>query len=123
MGSEGAPKTQKLHYNISMSRRTRKAQNLNNEEREGREENAQEQKSLKQLIEGRSTLAQHFREEEIKEQSLVVNVKAPDDDHGLKRSMVRDYVKILSHMIKVKQESYIRSWRKPAVSLKLIRHK
>lgn len=120
-GSEGQTNTQKLHYNISMSRRTRKAQNpKNGDECTKKERNFEEQKSLKQLIEGRNTLAQHFREEE-KEQSLIV--KPPDDDHGLKRSMVRDYVKVLSHMIKVKQESYIRSWRKPALSLKLIRHK
>ncbi|KAL8555544.1 hypothetical protein ACS0TY_003376 [Phlomoides rotata] len=101
MGSEGQPNAQKLHYNISMSRRTRKAaQNPKNEEREeectGREKSIQEQRSLKQLIEGRSSVGEHLMREEEKEQILIVKPRPPDDDddHGLKRSMVRDYVKI-----------------------------
>ncbi|KAH6767616.1 hypothetical protein C2S52_018599 [Perilla frutescens var. hirtella] len=127
--------SRKSHYNISMSRRTRKPhQHLSMEKEQSFEERENEvmmrrenQKSLKQLIEGRCSLAQHFREEEeIKHQSLVV--RPPDHLDGderlrLKRSMMRNYAQVLSHLLKVKQESYFRSWRKSAISFKLINHK
>lgn len=131
MGSEGETKTRKAHYNMSMSRRTRKPQNLKIEPHESFEEKddqsiisrSENQKSLKQLIEGRCSLAQHFFREEEKQQSVVV--RPPEDgSEGVKlKRIVRNYAKVLSHLIKVKQESYIRSWRKPAQSLKLIKHK
>lgn len=145
MGNEGGTESRKPHYDISMSRRTRKPQNLKQksfEERENEElmMGKEKQKSLKQLIEGSCSLEQHFREEEEeakakakekekeeeKQQSMVVRPPDVDGDGRLrlKRSMVENCAQILSHMIKVKQESYIRSWRKSAgLSIKLIKHK
>lgn len=140
MGNEGGTESRKPHYDISMSRRTRKPQNLKQksfEERENEElmMGKEKQKSLKQLIEGSCSLEQHFREEEEakakekeeeKQQSMVVRPADVDGDGRLrlKRSMVENCAQILSHMIKVKQESYIRSWRKSAgLSIKLIKHK
>lgn len=142
MGIEGETEPRKPHYNISMSRRTRKPQNLFSMEKqkryEEREKNelmrmGENQKSLKQLIEGRISLEQHFREEEAekeKEKEKSVVVRPPDGDGDqrlrLKRpttTVMRNYAQILSHLIKVKQESYIRSWRKSAaLSIKLINH-
>lgn len=131
MGSQSETESQKPRYNISMSRRTRKPQNLNQKSFEERESELamrrENQKSLKQLIEGRCSLAQHFREEENFQQIVVVKPPDQDVDHDQrlrsKRSMMRNYGEVLSHLIKVKQESYIRSWRKSAISLKLIKHK
>ncbi|KAI3448956.1 hypothetical protein Pfo_005621 [Paulownia fortunei] len=137
MGSQGKTSPGKPHYNISMSRRTRKPLNLKIEPQESfeekeewmmmsREKKIQQQKSLKQLIEGRCSLAQHFKEEEKQQQQSVV-VRGPDQngfDQGVKlKRMVRNYARVLSHLIKVKQESSFRSWRKDATSLKHIKHK
>lgn len=144
MGSEGETESRKPHYDISMSRRTRKPQNLKQksfEERENEElmMGRENQKSLKQLIQGRCSLEQHFREEEAeekekekeeeeeeKQQSVVVRPPDLDGDGRLrlKKTMIKNYAQIMSRMIKVKQESYVRSWRKSAVlSIKLIKHK
>ena len=133
----GEMEPQKPHHNISMSRRTRKAQGehkKSNVERENEKsfeekERRENQKSLKQFMEGRCSLAQHFREEEEEEKKKVVVVVRPPDEDGderlrSKKSMVRNYGQLLRHFIKVKQDSYvIRSWRKSALSLKLINHK
>ncbi|KAK4416158.1 hypothetical protein Salat_2723200 [Sesamum alatum] len=142
MGSEGTTNPSKCHYNISMSRRTRRPTiNLKIEPQESLDDGLQkdsrlisrsekiisvkQQKfSLKQLIEGRCSLAQHFREEEGSEV-----VRSGDDDHDgfggmkLKRSMVRNNGGVLRRLIKVKQESYFRAWWKSALSLKLVKHK
>ncbi|PIN10564.1 hypothetical protein CDL12_16835 [Handroanthus impetiginosus] len=110
-------------YNIAMSRRTRRPKNLNIEPQESfeeKEERDKQQKSLKQLIEGRCSLAQHFREEE-EQKDMVVH---EDAVKGVKlKRIMRNYGKVLGHLIKIKQESYFRAWRKPAMSLKLIKQK
>lgn len=111
MGSEG--KMNKPHYNISMSRRTRKPVNLkiereSSDERE-RERKIQHQKSLKQLIEGRCSLAEHFRSEEEdhhhRHHHHHVALRHFDQDgfDGVKfKRMVRDYARVfLNRLIKV----------------------
>ncbi|KAG8363542.1 hypothetical protein BUALT_Bualt19G0033200 [Buddleja alternifolia] len=140
MGSQNKP-----HYNISMSRRTRKQPlNLKIEPQESSEEDEKEkfiissrlekdfkkQKSLKQLIESRCSLAQRFREEEQEKQKQKqkdIVVREQDED-GFKgtvkwKRIVRNYTEVLTHLIKVKQESYVMSWGKHASSVKLIKHK
>ncbi|KAL2251335.1 uncharacterized protein LOC105173783 [Sesamum indicum] len=148
MGSEGRTNPTKPHYNISMSRRTRRPiiNNLKIEPQESLDELkkdgrliirsdkisiTQQKFSLKQLIEGRCSLAQHFREEEGSEKDMVVRSGDHDHDHDQdgfggvkwKRSMVGNYGRVLRRLIKVKQESYFRAWWKPALSLKLVKHK
>ncbi|KAL1540016.1 hypothetical protein AAHA92_24432 [Salvia divinorum] len=130
--------SRKAHLNLSMSRRTRKAQTEQKKSYACECDERENQKSLKQFMEGRCSLAQHFREEEEEEKKkkvvAVVVVRPPyedgdgdgDGDERLrpKKSMVRNYAQLLRHLIKVKQDSYlIRSWRKSALSLKLINHK
>ncbi|KAF3628249.1 hypothetical protein CQW23_19194 [Capsicum baccatum] len=118
----------KLHYDISMSKRTRKSTPLNikeeaikslqhpeelvnanvNVEQEEKgvisnkeKEEDDDKKSLKQLIEGRGTsLGHHFTEEE---RQLQMVVKPPEN--GMKfKQMVSRYAKVLSHMIKLKRK-------------------
>lgn len=126
--------SKKPHHNISMSRRTRKPQSVNMEQKKSHEyeerEKSENQKSLKQFMAGRCSLAQHFREEEAEEKKkkVAVVVRPPDEDGDerlrSKKSMGRNYAQLLRHLIKVKQDSYmIKSWRKSALSFKLINHK
>lgn len=124
--------TGKRHYDITMSRRTRKASNLEESKKEillqgqggsddrekrntsetGVDHDNDNKKSLKQLIHGdgnvkvileegegnkcRSSLGQHFTED--KKQQLQPKAKA-------KGSSVTHYIKVLRHLIKVKQDS------------------
>ncbi|PHU09117.1 hypothetical protein BC332_20977 [Capsicum chinense] len=100
----------KLHYDISMSKRTRKKlvnANVNVEQEEKgvisnkEKEEDDDKRSLKQLIEGRGTsLGHHFTEEE---RQLQMVVKPPEN--GMKfKQMVSRYAKVLSHMIKLKRK-------------------
>ncbi|XP_009621275.1 uncharacterized protein LOC107780522 [Nicotiana tabacum] len=131
MESECFPR--KLRYDISMSKRTRKSpvnikeeaikspqhpqqlinsvesrEDVNVEEKgviSNEEEEEDQKKSLKQLIEGRGTsLGHHFTEEE---KQLQLVVKQPEGSlmNGLKfKQMVSRYTKVLSHMIKLKRK-------------------
>ncbi|XP_009776766.1 uncharacterized protein [Nicotiana sylvestris] len=121
MGSKVSPR--KLHYDVSMSKRTRKPLNLNaisdkkpqqSEELIGsvekkqapsEEERKYERKSLKQLIEVRSiSLRQHFIEEEKQLQVMVKQQPEESMVNGLKlKKIVRCYTNVLSHMIKRKK--------------------
>ncbi|GFP91412.1 hypothetical protein PHJA_001285200 [Phtheirospermum japonicum] len=132
MGSQGKTNIAKPHYNISMSKRTRKSQNLKIEPRESFEENKdwskhmQEEKiSLKELIGGRCSLAQRFREEEGNQQGVVIKPSSNEDGFRgmISKKFTRNYAKLLGHLIKVNQESCFRSWRKAAPSFKFIKHK
>ncbi|OIT32669.1 hypothetical protein A4A49_37959 [Nicotiana attenuata] len=114
MGSKVSPR--KLHYDVSMSKRTRKPLNLNainpqqSEELIGsveskqapapsEEERKYERKSLKQLIEVRSiSLRQHFIEEEKQLQVMVKQQPEESMVNGLKlKKIVTCYTKVLSH--------------------------
>ncbi|GER57385.1 phosphate acyltransferase [Striga asiatica] len=144
MGSQSKINLTKPHYNISMSKRTRKSHlNLKIEPRECFEENnngfekniidkdcflknvtQQEKISLKQLIEGRCTLAQHFRDDG---ENQMVTGKYSDADgfqENKSKKITRKHVRLLSRLVKVTQEGYFGSWRKAApLSLKLTKHK
>lgn len=129
MGSEWKPS--KFHYDIGMSKRTRRASDFKkddtkqvtsssgfDEEGEGEgEDEAQEnesRKSLKQFIQGRS-LYQHFSEEEEeekekeKEENQLQLVKQKDiQQQGFNgrlkfKSLVSRYGKVLSQLIKIKR--------------------
>ncbi|KAL2514100.1 uncharacterized protein Fot_28071 [Forsythia ovata] len=128
----------KPHYNITMSRRTRRPVNLKIEpcestcfeEKEcfGEEENVygglkndddQQQKSLKQLIEGRCSLAQHF-EEEHKQKDIVITRK----ENGLKfKKIVKHCAGVFSNLIKVKQDPPFGSQKKPIGPLTFVKKK
>ncbi|XP_059637409.1 uncharacterized protein LOC132279446 [Cornus florida] len=122
MQMENEFNSNKLHYDIAMSKRTRKPLKLgeeaNNEVEEGPhletespskcvnecvegEEN--DHTSLKQLIEGRSSLIQHFTEEE-KQLQMVVKHQEEGLDGMKFKKMVKSYAKVLSHLIKVKRD-------------------
>ncbi|KAL2491452.1 Uncharacterized protein Adt_27080 [Abeliophyllum distichum] len=129
----------KPHYNITMSRRTRRPVNLKIEpcestcfeEKEsfGEEENVYgelknddhqaQQKSLKQLIEGSCSLAQHF-EEEHKQQDLVIMRK----EKGVKfMKIVKHYADVFSNLIKVKQDPPFGSQKKSIGPLTFVKKK
>ncbi|KAH7544792.1 uncharacterized protein LOC107434481 [Ziziphus jujuba] len=159
MGSEcNIP--QKLHYDISMSKRTRKPLNTRDanrkysppegdlnggEEGGGRRESSLDgeengHKSLKQLIngdgkavvviksgggddrheeisKGRSSLGQHFTEEEKNLQLITTQQKEGLQGRKLKK-MVSRYAKVLSHLIKLKRDSSLKeSQKKPVLRL------
>ncbi|XP_022863620.1 uncharacterized protein LOC111383713 [Olea europaea var. sylvestris] len=124
----------KPHYNISMSRRTRRPNNLKIEACEstclGKEENAhrrqkhedhQQQKSLKELIQGRCPLAQHFEvKEEEKQQDPVIS----RNENGVKfKKIVKHCVDVMSNLIKVKQDPPVESRKKPIGSLTFVKQK
>lgn len=100
----------KHHYDISMSKRTRKTplnikeetvKSLEHPIHSTEKEEDDEKKSLKQLIEGRGTsLGHHFTEEE---KQLQMVVKQPENGVNFKQ-MVSRYAKVLSHMIKLKRK-------------------
>ncbi|KAK2988071.1 hypothetical protein RJ640_002012 [Escallonia rubra] len=83
---------------------------------EGREN---DHKSLKQLIDGkRSSLGQHFTEEE-KQLQVVVKQHA-EGIHGVKfKRMVSRYASVLSRLIKTKRDSDLGSRRKPTLRLSM----
>lgn len=142
MGSECKPN--KFHYDLSMSKRTRKPPNLieeddkssfhscpaaeesslefvNGEKEKGSTSFSETQecdhrKSLKDLIEGRS-LSQHFSEEE-KQLQLIVKQHDPDALKKLKfKRMVSRYAKIFSHLIKLKRKPEMALHKKPVLQL------
>ncbi|KAJ4711719.1 Protein phosphatase Slingshot 1 like [Melia azedarach] len=132
----------KHRYDITMSKRTRKPLNLedsyyNNplkgEESystkvgEGKEE---DRKSLKQLINGnekskvntdeesrgKNSLGEHFTEEE--KQLQLVKTQQQNSVEGVKlKGMVNRYVKVLSHLIKMKRDPRIGSRKKHVLQL------
>ncbi|KAL3615406.1 hypothetical protein CASFOL_041067 [Castilleja foliolosa] len=132
MGSQCKTNTDKPHYNISMSKRTRKPHNPRIESFEDNKDctkNIQDEKViLKRLTKGRCSLAQCFKEEEGNQQEVIIRPSCDDDDddrfHEMKsKNFAKNYAKFfLSHLIKVNQESYFRSWRKAAPSFKFIKH-
>ncbi|KAL3624577.1 hypothetical protein CASFOL_031245 [Castilleja foliolosa] len=135
MGSQGKTTMAKPHYNISMSKRTRKSQILKIEPRDSFKENKNNTRNIqeekidsRQIIEEQKcSLAQYFKEEEEGNENRVEIKQSSDEDgfRGVKlKKIARNYAKLLSHLInKVNQGSYIRSWRKAAPSFKFIKHK
>ncbi|CDP07658.1 unnamed protein product [Coffea canephora] len=124
MGSESKPN--KFHYDLSMSKRTRRSLNLVEDDHDqgsfqawhGEEESSEndQKKSLKQLIGGRS-LSQHFSQEEPQLQ-LVVKQHDQEGLSGLKFTrMVSRYAKALSHLIKLKRKQQMGLYKKPVLPL------
>lgn len=131
MGSECKPS--KFHYDITMSKRTRKPSNVNKEathvqECESAEENAEKvsdgqkendtKKSLKlkELIEGRS-LNQHFTEEEENQLQLSIIQQEGGFQRVKLKRMVSRYAKVLSHLIKLKKNPEKPFRKKPLLQL------
>lgn len=130
MGSECNPT--KPRFDITMSRRTRKpVLNLDDPTSSVDEvEEINDQKSLKQLMNGdetskkkngdesksRNSLGEHFTEEE--KQLQLVKLQ---QQKGVKlKGMVNRYVKVLSHLIKVKRNPRtVGSTKKPLLRLKV----
>ncbi|XAR63376.1 hypothetical protein NMG60_11023289 [Bertholletia excelsa] len=119
MGSEWNPR--KSHYDISMSRRTRKPLNLEKEADEGedgeegripKERGDSDHKSLKQLmVKERSTLDAHFTEEKQRLQVVVKQHEEDLDGVNFKR-LVSRYSRVLRRLIKVKREPHLGSGKK-----------
>ncbi|KAK8641635.1 hypothetical protein V6N13_011021 [Hibiscus sabdariffa] len=119
MGSESKP-----HYDITLSKRTRKP--LNNPQQpnpNGKESENEDRKSLKQLINGDETggggsatsLGRHFSEEE---QHLQLVKKNQPCNNGVKlKGMMSRYAKVLSHLVKVKREPGLGSKKKHLLRL------
>lgn len=130
MGSECNCLPQTPHYDIKMSKRTRKPLNLEGEanqwatnscsyegkgtqeeeeneedkrsKRSDEEQENDHKKSLKQLIEGRSSLGKHFTEEE---KQLQVVVKQHEENlDGLKLGKM---ARFLSSLIKLKRKKKV----------------
>uniref|UniRef100_A0A5B7C0S7 Uncharacterized protein n=1 Tax=Davidia involucrata TaxID=16924 RepID=A0A5B7C0S7_DAVIN len=129
MGSEYNPS--KPHYNISMSKRTRKPQEnqIPLEEKESPPKDVNElveendHRSLKQLMikgdgEGRSSLGQHFTEEEKQLQVVVKQHEESLDGVKFKR-LVSRYARVLSHLIKIKGGPPLGSRKKPVLRLSM----
>ncbi|KAL3537273.1 hypothetical protein ACH5RR_000639 [Cinchona calisaya] len=137
MGSECSP--YKLHYDLSMSKRTRKPSNikeeddqsslheehplefLNGEKEKGStsfSEAQENKKSLRQLIGGRS-LSQHFSEEEKQFQLIVKQRHDPEEVlKNLKfKRIVSRYAKIFSHFVKLKRKPEMALHKKPVLQL------
>ncbi|GAA0174272.1 hypothetical protein LIER_27701 [Lithospermum erythrorhizon] len=120
MGSDDQNNLCKPHYDISMSKRTRKPLNFQgikltkieeqeeicpkvSEEEQEKQDHDNNKKCLKQLIEGRDSLGQQFLKEE---NQLQMVVKMPEDSssNGRKfKKMVSQYAKVLGNMIKIKR--------------------
>ncbi|XP_059654304.1 uncharacterized protein LOC132301027 [Cornus florida] len=139
MGSECNPT--KPHYDITMSKRTRRRLDLEKEanlqismnsekgsdcqesvckveDKSANEGEENDHKSLKQLIKTTS-LGEHFTEEE---KQLQIVVKQEEDGiDGVKfKRMVSRYAKILSHLIKLKKKDpHLGSRKKPVLQLKM----
>ncbi|XP_059434973.1 uncharacterized protein LOC132167941 [Corylus avellana] len=127
----------KHHYDISMSKRTRRPSKVQDADQNsatasdtdapvkgdescpstvlvGEAEESDRKKSLKQLIKSRSSLGQHFTEEE--KQLQLVTKQQQEGVQGLKlKRMVIRYAKVLSHLIKAKGDSR----KKPVLLLKM----
>ncbi|MBA0753798.1 hypothetical protein Gogos_021875 [Gossypium gossypioides] len=142
MGSEC--NQSKPRYDITMSKRTRKAnaiahEDLNHsnstfagsyiseprkrddEQEEEKESENEDRKSLKQLINGdetasTSSLGRRFSEEE--EQRLQLVKKQQHYGNGVKlKGMMSRYAKVLSHLVKVKREPSLGSKKKQLLRL------
>ncbi|CAI9764647.1 unnamed protein product [Fraxinus pennsylvanica] len=128
------------HYNITMSRRTRRPNNLKIEpfgstcfeenKCSGDEEKVygghknddhHQQKSLKELIESSCPLAQHLEiKEEEKQQDLVII----RNEKGVKfKKVVRHCVDAMSSLIKVKQDPPLGPRKKPIGPLTFVKKK
>lgn len=127
----------KHHYDISMSKRTRRPSKVQDADQNsttasdtdapvkggesspstvlvGEAEESDRKKSLKQLIKSRSSLGQHFTEEE--KQLQLVTKQQQEGVQGLKlKRMVIRYAKVLSHLMKAKGDSR----KKPVLLLKM----
>lgn len=130
-------------YDITMSRRTGKPLNLEESNKEiplkgdgheGEKRNAKDiggerdndhKKSLKQLIRGdlgdgnncRSSLGQHFTED--KKLQLVVKQQEKVMVGVKPKGSVSYYIEVLTHLIKVKQDSGLASRKKPIINFTL----
>lgn len=139
-------KSSKRHYDITMSKRTRRPTNSNQiysapispcqdipppgkavvnefgEDENSSHSEESDRKSLKQLIKSRNSLSQHFTAEEKQLQIVPKQQKeegAHDDGVKLKK-MVTRYAKFLSRLIKVKRDlpKGGESRKQPLLSLK-----
>ncbi|GMI92005.1 hypothetical protein like AT2G31930 [Hibiscus trionum] len=123
MGSEC--NQSKPHYDITLSKRTRKP--LNNPQQpntNGKDSDNEDRKSLKQLINGDETggatatslpLGRHFSDEE---QHLQLVKKNQPFNNGVKlKGMMSRYAKVLSHLVKVKREPGLGSKKKHLLRL------
>lgn len=98
------------HYDINMSRRTRKPtfnlhQLIQKEEGNGRVEESSDRKSLKQLIHGdhgRSSLEQHFNAEEDGKKLQLQMVRSKTHDGARLAGMVARGAKLLRQLVKHK---------------------
>ncbi|KAG4145718.1 hypothetical protein ERO13_D05G111100v2 [Gossypium hirsutum] len=141
MGSEC--NQSKPRYDITMSKRTRKANAIANEDlnhsnstfagssiseprkrddeqEEEKESENEDRKSLKQLINGdetasTSSLGRRFSEEE--EQRLQLVKKQQHYGNGGVKGMMSRYAKVLSHLVKVKREPSSGSKKKQLLRL------
>ncbi|KAF5736385.1 hypothetical protein HS088_TW14G00527 [Tripterygium wilfordii] len=135
MESENGSNSSKPRYDITMSKRTRKPSNLNTilptesespvkdvldeEDRESIDRES-DRKSLEHLIKSRSSLGEHFTQEETQQQQQLQLVKKNQEDKkGLKlRGMVTHCTKVLSHLIKLKRDpARLGSRKKPILRL------
>ncbi|XP_038993280.1 uncharacterized protein LOC120116990 [Hibiscus syriacus] len=112
----------KPHYDIALSKRTRKPLNDPQQpESNDKEFETEDHKSLKQLINGDETggnttsLGRHFSEEE---QHLQLVKKNQQYNNGEKlKGMMSRYAKVLSHLVKVKREPGLGSKKKHLLRL------
>ncbi|KAE8688800.1 VPS54 isoform 1 [Hibiscus syriacus] len=114
----------KPHYDITLSKRTRKPpsshpQQPNTNDKESENE---DRKSLKQLINGDETgggttsLGRHFSEEE--QQLQLVKKNHQYNNNGVKlKGMMSRYAKVLSHLVKVKRDPGLGSKKKHLLRL------
>ncbi|GLT80658.1 hypothetical protein SLA2020_520850 [Shorea laevis] len=105
MGSE-----YKRHYDITMSKRTRKPLNLEDVPHAS----IQKEETSGEESRGRSSLGHHFTQEE---KQLQVQVVKKQHQDGKFKGMMSRYAKVLSHMIKVKREPRIGSQKKHLLRL------
>ncbi|XP_039004554.1 uncharacterized protein LOC120131693 [Hibiscus syriacus] len=114
----------KPHFDITLSKRTRKP--LNNQPQQpntnDKESENEDRRSLKQLINGdeanggTASLGRHFSEEEQQLQLVKKNQQYNNDGVKLKGMMSR-YAKVLSHLIKVKRGPGLGSKKKHLLRL------
>ncbi|XP_039052582.1 uncharacterized protein LOC120194316 [Hibiscus syriacus] len=112
----------KLHFDITLSRRTRKPLNDPQPPKSNDKESENEDhKSLKQLINGdetggnKTSMGRHFSEEE---QHLQLVKKNHNYNNGIKlKGMLSRYAKVLSHLVKVKREPSLGAKKKHLLRL------
>ncbi|PSS10043.1 Protein phosphatase Slingshot 1 like [Actinidia chinensis var. chinensis] len=116
MGSECNPI--KPHYDISLSKRTRKPLNPPKEAEFSEKESPRQCakcKSLKELIKERSSLGQHFKKE--KQLQIVVKQHEENLEEVKFKQLVSRYTCFLSRLIKIKRDPRLGSRKKPALQL------